>query len=566
MKAGEIVPKLVILIAVITTFFGTCVIAAAATYYLDATNGNDSNSGTSELSPWKTIKKVNASTFVPGDQILFKRGCVWREQLLTPNGGTTGYPITFGSYGFGNRPVITGLDLVSGSSWTLDYGNIWKAVVSTEPKLAVFDSALGINVASKAALDADNKWWWSANAFYTYSSTNPGTKYVTPGVQVGARGNAIHVTKNYITLDGLELQGANTRWMGNVHMEYDGVHDFVMQNCESKWGANGFAIGPKNGGGNTVRDCLIHHNMVHGISSDTDTGPSISRQNTIQRNVIYSNGSNGIVIDANYWIIEHNIVHDNGTNTSEDIGIHLYTATADSGSGDYNIIRYNIVYNQKGSANDGAGIAIDQWCDNNQVYYNICYNNDGPGFYNYDAAGNAFYNNAAYGNCQNSSGGLTMKGEFRLTGARTTNTTLKNNIGYAISPSAYAIYLNPDTSQSSFTITNNLWFSTNADWYYFNVTGGNIPGTWNSLTGGTDLNGDPMFVSPGTDFQLKSASPCINAGLQVGLSQDFQGNPFYGAVDIGAYEFKGRLSPPPNLKVTNHEEGLSSALKPEHRP
>jgi hypothetical protein len=46
----------------------------AATYYVDATNGNDLNSGTSELTPWKTIAKGNASRFYPGDQILFKRG------------------------------------------------------------------------------------------------------------------------------------------------------------------------------------------------------------------------------------------------------------------------------------------------------------------------------------------------------------------------------------------------------------------------------------------------------------------------------------------------------------
>jgi len=48
--------------------------AWAATYYVDATNGRDPNNGTSELTPWKTIAKVNASRFQPGDQILIKRG------------------------------------------------------------------------------------------------------------------------------------------------------------------------------------------------------------------------------------------------------------------------------------------------------------------------------------------------------------------------------------------------------------------------------------------------------------------------------------------------------------
>jgi len=35
--------------------------AWSATYYVDATNGNDSNAGLPEASPWKTIAKVNTS-------------------------------------------------------------------------------------------------------------------------------------------------------------------------------------------------------------------------------------------------------------------------------------------------------------------------------------------------------------------------------------------------------------------------------------------------------------------------------------------------------------------------
>jgi len=55
--------------------------AWSATYYVDATHGKDSNNGPSPSTPWKTIAKVNVSSFKPGDQILFKRGEVWREQF-----------------------------------------------------------------------------------------------------------------------------------------------------------------------------------------------------------------------------------------------------------------------------------------------------------------------------------------------------------------------------------------------------------------------------------------------------------------------------------------------------
>ncbi len=73
-------------VAVLVSFYLHSV-GWAATYYVDATNGNDSNNGTSESTPWKTISKVSASRFNPGDQILFKRGQIWRGQLIPPSSG-----------------------------------------------------------------------------------------------------------------------------------------------------------------------------------------------------------------------------------------------------------------------------------------------------------------------------------------------------------------------------------------------------------------------------------------------------------------------------------------------
>jgi hypothetical protein len=55
--------------------------AWSATYYVDATNGNNSNNGLSMSSAWKTIAKVNASNFNPGDQILFE----WEKEGLRLN-------------------------------------------------------------------------------------------------------------------------------------------------------------------------------------------------------------------------------------------------------------------------------------------------------------------------------------------------------------------------------------------------------------------------------------------------------------------------------------------------
>jgi hypothetical protein len=87
--------------------------ARATTYYV-SNSGSDSNSGTSQSSPWQTIAKVqnemSAGLFRPGDSILFQAGGTWYEQLSIPSGvnGTSGSPITLGSYGSGAKPVIDG--------------------------------------------------------------------------------------------------------------------------------------------------------------------------------------------------------------------------------------------------------------------------------------------------------------------------------------------------------------------------------------------------------------------------------------------------------------------------
>jgi len=86
-----------------------------STYYVK-NGGSDAASGLSDALAWETIAKVNGSSFNAGDSILFKRDSTWREQLTVPSSGSAGLPITFGAYGTGADPIISGADLVTG--WT----------------------------------------------------------------------------------------------------------------------------------------------------------------------------------------------------------------------------------------------------------------------------------------------------------------------------------------------------------------------------------------------------------------------------------------------------------------
>ena len=63
--------------------------SGGTTYYVDSTIGDDSNSGTSPETPWKSLDKVTATTFLPGDTILLKSGSVWNGEWLWPKGSGT---------------------------------------------------------------------------------------------------------------------------------------------------------------------------------------------------------------------------------------------------------------------------------------------------------------------------------------------------------------------------------------------------------------------------------------------------------------------------------------------
>lgn len=110
-----------------------CLYVNATTYYVSNT-GSDAANGTSEATAWQTIDKVNSfPSFSAGDNIYFKRGDTFYGKLIISNSGSSGSPITYGTYGTGANPVITGFVTVSG--WT-DLGfNVWQSTneVSTLP-------------------------------------------------------------------------------------------------------------------------------------------------------------------------------------------------------------------------------------------------------------------------------------------------------------------------------------------------------------------------------------------------------------------------------------------------
>ena len=75
-------------------------------YYVNSATGSNTNAGTSEDAPFKSFWAVENLKLQPGDSVLLAAGSVYNDQLDLKYSGTIDAPITIGSYGVGDAPVI----------------------------------------------------------------------------------------------------------------------------------------------------------------------------------------------------------------------------------------------------------------------------------------------------------------------------------------------------------------------------------------------------------------------------------------------------------------------------
>ena len=107
----------------------TTIQVSATTYYLSG-NGNDLQSGTSNVAPWRSLEKLSGAIQLlqPGDSVLFERGSIFIGELRMSVSGKLGQEIYMGAYGSGAKPMIIGsLEI---KNWTLFRDNIWVASCS----------------------------------------------------------------------------------------------------------------------------------------------------------------------------------------------------------------------------------------------------------------------------------------------------------------------------------------------------------------------------------------------------------------------------------------------------
>lgn len=76
-------------------------------YYVDAVCGDDENDGKAETRAFRTIDIVQTLHLLPGDRVLFRRGCSFHGSLMIQSSGSPGKPIVIGAYGVGEKPRLT---------------------------------------------------------------------------------------------------------------------------------------------------------------------------------------------------------------------------------------------------------------------------------------------------------------------------------------------------------------------------------------------------------------------------------------------------------------------------
>ena len=515
-----------------------------ADYYIDAINGNDNNSGTSQSQAWRSILKVCYATFVPGDNIYFKRGCIWRNQLSIPNMGAQGAPITFGAYGSGDKPIICAADLATG--WEIHSTNIWK-LSNRSPKQIFFNGVRGTKQNSLSHINSEYDWFWENEILYVYSTSDPDSKYTDPGIEVSWKFYGIINRHSYINVENFTVCMAE----GDGIIVTDGADHVSITSIEA---IKNYWVGIK-------------------ISD----GESVSSNCTISNNVCKYNGGSGIAIShVSNSTISHNFV-DQNTQLQTTEEQHNWTAgiKANSTDSESNIFEYNTCSN----AVAGAGIWLDFCGPDNIVRYNRCFGNYSNGIYNEITSGTLIYYNILYNNIGSpSASGIWISGRE---GVAPLNGNANNNLVYnnfCYGNGVFGILLQNDDGIAGNTnnniIKNNIAVNTingpnlrvggaaesAANIIEYNCFGPESDNfiewgwgvfkdnysSWESAYGSNthSIQAEPVFNNPSNgDFFLHHSSPCIDHGMEPTINSDYdiagtklpQGFGF----EIGAYEYYG---------------------------
>jgi hypothetical protein len=565
-----------------TTFFSlilnftALICSSQTTYYLDSSNGLDTNNGTSDATPWQSISKINSSTFLPGDQILFKSGQEFYGKLIPPSNGSIDNPIIFGKYGGEERPTINGRNYIM-------------CIDASAREFIEFNDLILKN-------DAND------------DTQTPEITYKNDGITVLRDGSVLRY--GFYASSGFDLKKNIVLNNVKAHKIYP-TNASGTENTDSFKGYGIYFTSSGSAANNyydniTIENCEITDIGYVGISinkwiPDNDPPSNLYQQNIfIKNNNLHHIGGSGIVFfNVQNFLIENNLI----TYTGD---FSIDTRQHGRGSGFWSvrckdgILQRNEFSHVRGAA-DSCGAHIDIENDNVIVQYNLSYDNAG-GFaefmgantnciYRYNVSINDGFR-VKHSNPWNLDQGPFIEEApemFSPNGKRNTQAGKiiwlsdftgfqgearvgsKNNQVYN-----NTIYIGKDTNNNPITslisfendtnfneVKNNIFYVETGSTLNFNnaATAGNNNvfdyniysngGSFNAFFDGVNdiLNTDPLFVNKGgvlpDDYRLTVGSKAIDSGTLMNNNggQDYWGNSLSSSLptDIGAHEFGSTL-------------------------
>ncbi|MFT3911846.1 MAG: T9SS type A sorting domain-containing protein [Ferruginibacter sp.] len=471
------------LFATLLVFTG---IANATDYYVSAT-GNDSNNGTSQSTPWKSISKVesfcNNGSIHAGDRILFKCGDqftgkaviagIWGNDATS---GTATNPITLGSYGTGAKPVF--LYPTGGSTPAESRVLFWFAGVD----YWVVD---GLNFTD---LDVTNNKVTPANCgIPLYLGSDVGCNHWTvQNVDISLCGMGIVLVGDYNI-----VQNCNMTNFKNLKS----TPNTGGSSAYEDYGANPFTL--LDGNYNTIRENYVTGGWAESLDFGFNGGfcemfGSCSNNTFMYNTIIDCNGlsefgANGATANSVNNLYAYNKLIDNGAMFYCNISGPFACQVGNVMFYNNTVVETNNSRFAQGSANAGAGVTSPEAISHLNVdSYMFLYNGSPTATTVYTLKNNIFNISNPLKICRSSESRLTHDYQvFKLSGGST-----------------FALALNSHEVSTSAVVFNNTTASSATSW----------------------------------DLTLPTASPAIDRGTDVGIDSDFVGTPVPAVPNAGIYE------------------------------
>jgi hypothetical protein len=219
----------------------------AATYYV-SNQGADSADGLSPQTAWATLARVNRGPLQPGDRVLFRRNDRWRGTLV-PHSGNASAPITYASFGEGQKPLLLGSVAKSDpAQWTDEGNHIWAATeLSADVGNIIFgkDATCGVKKWRQADLKNDGDYWYeqAGHRVKVRMSENPAKRYA-PIECALCRHIILENNCSYVTYENLLVKYGAAHGIGGGN-----THHIIVRDCDFGF----IGGGNQYGGDKTVR-------------------------------------------------------------------------------------------------------------------------------------------------------------------------------------------------------------------------------------------------------------------------------------------------------------------------